>query len=126
MVVVDLSSLWAGPLCTRLLRDAGATVIKVESRVRPDGARLGPPAFFDLLNAGKEELVLDFAAQADELRDLIVRADVVVEGSRPRALAQFGISAEDFLERHDGPRVWVSLTGYDRADPRVAFGSGQR
>src|SRR5262249_27702398 len=52
-LVVDLSSLWAGPLCGRLLADAGATVVKVESRARPDGARRGPAAFFDLLNAGK-------------------------------------------------------------------------
>src|SRR4051812_11975385 len=49
-VVVDLTSLWAGPLCAHLLGLAGARVIKVESVRRPDGARSGPPAFFDLLH----------------------------------------------------------------------------
>ena len=52
VVVVDLSSLWAGPLCTHLLGLTGARVVKVESWRRPDGARSGPEAFFDLLNAG--------------------------------------------------------------------------
>jgi hypothetical protein len=122
VVVVDFSSLWAGPLCTRLLVDAGARVIKVESRSRPDGARAGPPTFFDLLNAGKESVVLDFETEGPVLHDLVARADVVVEASRPRALAQFGITAERFLSEDNGPRVWISITGYGRADPRVAFG----
>jgi hypothetical protein len=122
VVVVDFSSLWAGPLCTRLLRDAGARVIKVESRSRPDGARRGPPEFFDALNAGKESVVLDFERDAAELHDLVARADVVVEASRPRALAQFGVTAERFLADDDGPRVWVSITAYGREDLRVAFG----
>jgi len=122
LLVVDLSSLWAGPLCTRLLRDAGARVVKVESVSRPDGARSGPPAFFDLLNAGKECLPLDFERETQRLHDLLARADIVVEASRPRALGQFGITAERFLAADDGPRVWISITGYGRADPRVAFG----
>ncbi len=42
LVVVDLSALWAGPLCGDLLASAGATVLKVESSQRPDGARRGP------------------------------------------------------------------------------------
>jgi CoA-transferase family III len=120
--VIDLSSLWAGPLCTRLLREAGATVVKVESRSRPDGARRGPPAFFDLLNAGKESIALDFERETQHLHDLLRGADVVVEGSRPRALAQFGIDAARFLAEDGGPRVWISITGYGRADARVAFG----
>jgi hypothetical protein len=122
VLVVDFSSLWAGPLCTRLLCDAGARVVKVESRSRPDGARGGPPAFFDLLNAGKESVALDFERDAPYLHGLLCRADVVVEASRPRALAQFGIVAERYIAEDDGPRVWISITGYGRADARVGFG----
>jgi hypothetical protein len=62
-LVVDLSSLWAGPLCTQLLQDAGARVVKLESAARPDGARFGAPAFFDLLNAGKASVALELATQ---------------------------------------------------------------
>jgi hypothetical protein len=125
LIVVDLSALWAGPLCGNLLAGAGATVIKVESPSRPDGARRGPPAFFDLLNGQKRSVSLDFGHQADveTLRALIRRADVVIEASRPRALEQLGVHADDAV-RGGGPQIWISITGYGRADPRarVAFG----
>jgi hypothetical protein len=131
LVVADLSSLWAGPLCSRLLQQAGARVIKVESVHRPDGARGGPPAFFDLLHAGQESVVFDFRTPEGraDLRRLLGAVDVVVEASRPRALEQLGIVAETVLAEADragaGPRVWVSITGYGRAAPgrdRAAFG----
>jgi hypothetical protein len=114
-LVVDLSSLWAGPLCTRLLADRGAEVVKVESPTRPDGARRGPRAFFDRMNAGKRNVVCDLRSR--ELADLLASADVVVEASRRRALRQLGIVAEEI-----GPKVWLSITGYGRAVDRVAFG----
>ena len=57
--MVELGSLWAAPLCGSLLAAAGADVVKVESIGRPDGARRGPPAFFDLLNGGKRSVALD-------------------------------------------------------------------
>jgi crotonobetainyl-CoA:carnitine CoA-transferase CaiB-like acyl-CoA transferase len=123
LLVVDLSSLWAGPLCGDLLAGAGARVVKVESLTRPDGARRGPAAFFDLLNGRKRSVALDFAsgAEVDVLRQLMRKADVVIEASRPRALEQLGISAMECV-REGGPRVWVSITGYGRASDRVAFG----
>jgi hypothetical protein len=125
LVVADLSALWAGPLCGRILSDAGATVVKVESRQRPDGARLGPPAFFDLMNAGKPAVAIDLDADDGPavLVELLRSADVVVESSRPRALEQLGVDADDLLAT--GPQVWVSITGHGRRSPvreRVAFG----
>ncbi|MDW8803398.1 CoA transferase [Streptomyces scabiei] len=117
--VVDLSALWAGPLCARLLGLAGARVVKVESTTRPDGARFGPPGFYRRLHAGHESLVLDFASGA--LIEVLADADVVVEASRPRALRRLGVYAEEFLAARPG-RVWVSITGYGREDDRIAFG----
>lgn len=61
-LVVDLSALWAGPLAGHLLWLAGAQVVKVESRSRPDSMREGDPALFGLLNQGKGSLALDFGA----------------------------------------------------------------
>jgi len=125
-VVVDLSALWAGPLCGDLLARRGARVVKVESTARPDGARRGPAAFFDLLNGAKRSVALDFGDVAGRraLCHLVQRADVVIEASRPRALEQLGIRAADCVGR-GGPQVWVSITGYGRSGEgagRVAFG----
>ena len=125
-LVVDLSSLWAGPLCTHLLGLAGARVVKVESRARPDGTRRGRPAFFELLNAGKRSVALDFGALEGrrQLRALVERADIVVESARPRALAQLGLDAGALVGAIPG-LSWVSITGYGRREPEagwVAFG----
>jgi hypothetical protein len=123
-LVIDLSALWAGPLATHLLLRAGARVIKLESCKRPDGARQGSPAFFNLLNAGKETQILDFHGQRSELLALIREADIVVEASRPRALRQLGIEALTMLEARPG-LVWVSITGYGRSQAEadwIAFG----
>lgn len=124
--VVDLSAMWAGPLCGRLLADARLAVCKVEDTRRPDGARFGEARFFAELNDMKEQIALDFATPAgrDALAELINEADIVIESSRPRALAQLGIDAERFLRDRPG-RTWVSITGYGRFGDmanRVAFG----
>ena len=122
-VVADLSSMWAGPLCARLLGLAGAGVIKVESPARPDGARSGNREFFDWLHAGHRSLSVDFGTRAGRavLASLLEVADVVIEASRPRALAAAGV-APDMIPHRPG-QVWLSITGYGRSLPgRVAFG----
>jgi hypothetical protein len=126
-IVVDLSSLWAGPLCGQLLSEAGATVVKVESEARPDGARRGPAPFFDLLNGTKQSVALDPGSPADlgRLRALLEAADVVVESARPRGLEQLGLVADELLQQTPGPRVWVSITSHGRhreGRERVGFG----
>jgi CoA-transferase family III len=123
-LVVDLSSLWAGPLCAHVLGLAGYRVVKVESADRPDGARRGSPAFYDLLHAGHESVVLDFTTDAGlrSLRLLLARADVVIEASRPRALLGLGITPEPLL-RPGG--VWLGITAHGRSGDEarlVGFG----
>lgn len=118
-LVVDLSALWAGPLCGHLLHKAGAQVIKVESLQRPDGARNGSHGFFDLLNSGKKSVALDLqsAVGRDQLRALLLKADIVIEASRPRALRQLGIQAEEVMTAN--PRLtWIAISGYGRGDPQ--------
>src|SRR5699024_4542758 len=63
-IVVDLTSLWAGPLCARLLRGLGAHVTKVESTGRPDGSRYAHPRFFERMNSGSTQVALDFDTPA--------------------------------------------------------------
>ncbi|HMN47049.1 MAG TPA: CoA transferase [Povalibacter sp.] len=111
--VVDLSALWAGPLASHLLWLAGAEVIKVESRRRPDAMREGDGEFYALLNQGKQSVALDFKDTTDlhALRSLIASADIVIEASRPRALAQLGIDASAFVRDTPG-LVWITITGH--------------
>ena len=123
-LVVELGSLWAAPLCGDLLRRSGCRVVKFESTGRPDAARRGPGRFFDLLNGGKASMALDLrnSAGRESLRRLVATADVVIEASRPRALAQLGVDAGREVDRG---AVWVSITGYGRTGRRangVAFG----
>jgi len=123
-LVIDLSGLWAGPLAGSLLAMAGARVIKVEGRGRPDGARGGNARFFDLLNAGKRSVVLDFADRADVamLHALVAAADIVIEGSRPRALRQLGLDAGALAA---GGKAWLSVTAYGRTGAQgewIGFG----
>lgn len=122
--VVNLGSLWAAPLAAHVLARLGADVVCVESTGRPDGARL-TPQWFDAMHAGQRSVALDFrdAGDATALAALLTAADVVIEGSRPRALAQLGISPHQLVPR--GPRVWVSITGFGRRPAtamRVALG----
>ena len=122
-LVVDLSGLWAGPLASSLLGMTGARVIKVESPTRPDGMRAGHKGFYDLLNAGKDCVALNFRDEADlkRLKALLHKADVVIEASRPRALRQLGIIAEDFARKKPG-KVWARLTAYGQDQNRIGFG----
>ncbi len=109
LLVADLSVMWAGPLCGQLLLRAGATVVKVESVERPDGARAGPTEFFDWMNGGKLSYMVDFDEPAD-LRELLSVADIVIESSRPAALSRRGLGPADAAHR-DG-KVWLRITGH--------------
>jgi hypothetical protein len=124
--VVDLSSLWAGPLAAHLLWLAGADVVKVESRARPDSMRRGDENFYALLNQGKASVVLSFTDAADRqaLLSIIAAADIVIESARPRALAQLGIDAAQIVRTTPG-LVWLSITGHGaegEAGEWVGFG----
>jgi len=122
-LIVDLSGLWAGPLATSLLRMTGVQVIKLESPTRPDGMRLGHQGFYDLLNAGKDCVALNFrdAEGLEQLKELLHKADIIIEASRPRALRQLGIAAEEFVSRKPG-KIWARLTAYGQSENRIGFG----
>ncbi|WP_258195570.1 CoA transferase [Rhodococcus sp. OK519] len=121
MLVVDFSALWAGPLCSHLLGAAGARVVKVETPNRPDGARFGNRDFYDLLHAGHESVVLDPATASGRtaMARLVAAADIVVEASRPRALARFGLDAHAAAA---AGTAWVSITARGRDSDAIGFG----
>jgi crotonobetainyl-CoA:carnitine CoA-transferase CaiB-like acyl-CoA transferase len=124
--VLDLSSLWAGPLCAHLLSGFGADVITLDSVARPDGARLGDAQLFELLHRGTTARPVDLRTSEGraELRSLIDAADIVITSARPRALQQLGLWPADEVTRRPG-LTWVAITGYGLTGPwcnRVAYG----
>lgn len=123
--VIDLSALWAGPLCAQLLHRCGARITTVSSIQRPDGAQFGSPDFYRQLHAGHERLQLDFSDQSHRVRlaELLADADVVIEASRPRGLVGLGLDRQSLTITK--PQVWLSITAYGRtppADQWVGFG----
>ncbi len=123
--IVDLSSMWAGPLAATLLARAGGGVVKVETTSRPDGARAVPGLYRALHDDDQPVVVVDIDTLEGrrQLGRLVNEADVVIESSRRRALEQLGCGPDD-VEARPG-RVWVSVTGYGREAPGrhwVAFG----
>jgi len=112
-LVVDLSAIWAGPLAGHLLWLAGADVIKIENAGRPDLFRGSDPRTFAAINQGKDsaDLELTDPIQRDHLIEMIRKADIVIEASRPRALRHLGIDA-DALVREVPGLVWLTVTGH--------------
>jgi hypothetical protein len=117
--VVNLGSLWAGPLAAHLLALAGARVEHIESVSRPDPGRLSTPAFYDLVRSGATTRFVD-VTRPGALRAELTTADVVIEASRPRALRALGADADAVLA--DGrPRIWLRITGHSDGG-RASFG----
>lgn len=124
--VIDLSSLWAGPLAASILAAAGADVVKIESRARPDPLRVTAPEFYARLNAAKRHAVVDLADAAERRRlaEMIAGADVVVTSARPRAFSQLGLEPQRLFAVNPS-LTWVAISGYGwigRNADRVAFG----
>ncbi|MGJ8563554.1 MAG: CaiB/BaiF CoA transferase family protein [Alphaproteobacteria bacterium] len=119
--VLDLTSVFMGPLATACLADLGADVIKVESpagdviRAIGPGGEDGVGAIFQHLNRNKRSIVLDLKAPDDlnTLLELVKDADVLVYNIRPAAMTRLGLGWERL---HDiNPRlVYVGTFGYSQ------------
>jgi hypothetical protein len=124
VAVVDMSSLWAGPLCGSVFADLGAEVTKVESRGRPDSDR--ESEIFTRFSQRKQLVTLDFAnpADHDRLRRMILNADVVITSARRRAFDALGLAVRDIFACNPS-LTWIAITGHGfagRSADRVAFG----
>jgi crotonobetainyl-CoA:carnitine CoA-transferase CaiB-like acyl-CoA transferase len=128
--VLDLSRVLAGPLCTMMLGDLGANVLKVERPGEGDDTRgWGPPfddrgesAYFLSVNRNKLGLTADLAVGEDLalLRRLAAEADVVVENFRPGTLERRGLDYERV--RAGNPRVvWCTITGFGAGSRRPGY-----
>ena len=128
--VLDLSRILAGPLCTMMLGDLGASVIKVELPGEGDETRKwGPPfdsrgesAYYLSVNRNKKSVAADLDREADRemVLGLIGEADVVVENFRSGTLARRGFIASDLLEKNSS-LVWCTITGFGAASSRGGY-----
>ena len=128
--VLDLTRVLAGPLCTMLLGDLGADVIKVERPDTGDDTRgWGPPfdergesAYYLSVNRNKKSLAADLQDPADRnlITGLAAGADVVVDNFRPGTLERWGMDPARILAQHPG-LVWCTITGFGSASSRPGY-----
>lgn len=123
--VVDFSRVIAGPMCTQILSDMGAEVIKIEN---PDGGddtrkgagpRVGGEShFFMTFNRGKKSVALDFTKPEGQavVARLLETADVLVENFRPGVLKRYGFDFPSLQARY--PRlIYLSISAYGQTGP---------
>lgn len=124
--VLDLTTVLAGPLCTMMLGDAGADVIKVEPPWGDPSRGMGPPFWGDqgteflALNRNKRSIVLDLKDTADreQFLGLLPTVDVIVENYRTGVTDRLGIDYETVREIN--PRlIYCSISGFGRTGPRA-------
>lgn len=136
VVVLDITRVVAGPFCSMILADLGATVIKIERPDEPDYARDFPPflesdsgdrfsGFFAQYNRNKLGLTLNLAAPEGKevLKKLVERADVLVENFRPGTMDKLGLGHAD-LQKVNARLVYAAISGFGQTGPyrrRPAF-----
>ncbi len=125
--VLDFTTTIAGPHCTRLLADLGATVIKIEAaegdllRSRPP-LRNGASTTYGQLNAGKQSIVLDLKQR--QAREIVLRllanCDVLVENFRPGVMQRFGLDYPSLAEAH--PKlIYCAISGFGQTGPSAGL-----
>jgi crotonobetainyl-CoA:carnitine CoA-transferase CaiB-like acyl-CoA transferase len=131
--VVELATLFAGPLATAFLGDFGADVVKVEHPDRPDPSRGHGPAkdgvglWWKVLGRNKRTMTLNLSTPdgAEVLRRMVAGADVLVENFRPGTLERWGIGPD--VLRDVNPRLVVArVSGFGQVGPyahRPGFGT---
>jgi crotonobetainyl-CoA:carnitine CoA-transferase CaiB-like acyl-CoA transferase len=123
LVVADMSRILAGPYCSMLLADMGATVVKVEGPGGDDTRAWMPPVkdgvstYYLSVGRNKRSVVLDFRDPDDRAlaAELLRRADIAIENFRPGALAKFGLDYETAAAGNPG-LVYLSITGFGTAE----------
>ncbi|MDQ0000628.1 CaiB/BaiF CoA transferase family protein [Pseudarthrobacter sulfonivorans] len=119
IVVADFSRVLAGPYCTMLLADMGATVLKVESPSGDETREWKPPVYegqstyYLSINRNKRSIALDFDNPDDveTARHIAVSADVFIENFKPGGLDRFGLDYASIAERNPAV-IYASITGF--------------
>ena len=123
LIVADFSRVLAGPYCSMLLADMGATVIKVESPQGDDTRTWTPPTkngvatYYMSINRNKKSLVLDFSSEEDRKvgLELIKRADIFIENFKTGGLKKFGFDF-DSVATINPKLIYLSISGFGTAE----------
>jgi crotonobetainyl-CoA:carnitine CoA-transferase CaiB-like acyl-CoA transferase len=123
LIVADFSRVLAGPYCSMLLADMGATVIKVESPQGDDTRTWMPPTkngvatYYMSINRNKKSLVLDFSSEEDRKvgLELIKRADIFIENFKTGGLKKFGFDF-DSVSTINPKLIYLSISGFGTAE----------
>jgi crotonobetainyl-CoA:carnitine CoA-transferase CaiB-like acyl-CoA transferase len=124
ITILDLSRALAGPFCTALLADLGATVIKVETIKGGDITRAWPPfegdhsLYFESINRGKSSIALDFYSTEGKslLREMALKSDVIVENFRSGVMTEMGLDPDELRLAKPG-LVVASISGFGEVGP---------
>ena len=120
--VLDFSAVFAGPICTRILSDCGADVVKVEPPRGGDVIRgpRGTSSVFSHFNAGKRSVTINLNEPAGQevARSLARTADIVVENYRPGIMSRFGLDYES-LRAINEKLIYCSISGFGQSGPFV-------
>src|SRR5215472_894646 len=122
LLIADFSRVLAGPYCTMLLGDLGATVIKVESPAGDDTRTWMPPdrhgvaTYYLAINRNKRSIILDFKDPADLhlAQELAARADIFIENFKPGGLKGFGLDYDAVQQQNPGI-IYASISGFGTA-----------
>ncbi|MGA1062178.1 MAG: CaiB/BaiF CoA transferase family protein [Ilumatobacteraceae bacterium] len=123
ILVADLSRVLAGPYCSMLLADMGATVIKVESPAGDDTRTWAPPekdgisTYYLSINRNKRSIVLDLK-NPDDLsvaKSLLRRADIALENFKPGGIDRLGLGYDDVKGDNPG-LIYLSISGFGTAE----------
>ncbi len=119
LVVLDLCRVIAGPFCGAMLADLGATVIKIERPGKGDDARAyapyrnGESLYYSNLNRNKYGMTLDMKQEAgkDILRELVKKADILIENFRPGVMDRMGLGYEE-LKKVNPRLIYGAVSGF--------------
>lgn len=127
--VVDLSRVLGGPLCTQILGDHGAEILKVEPPAGDETRGWGPPyhergsAYYDGVNRNKKGIALDM--RQPEAHQILFRlletADVLVENFKVGTLEKWGIGFTDVLQKKFPRLIHCRVTGFGSNGPYAGF-----
>ena len=130
ILVIDMTQFLSGPMCSMILSDLGAEVIKFErppvgdtSRYSPPG-KLGASSYFVSLNRGKKSVLMNLKdpRQKEAFLEIVKKADILIENFKPGTMDKYGVGYET-LKQVNPRLVYTAISGYGQTGPMSKKGA---